>query len=217
MRTLGLTSALAQRLLILANLSVKADAQPDDAVLLVGAGADCAQMATALSGLNQERGAQYRFIWLSSPESLTELDELHRARDLSMPTLRQLKLVPSAHWALPLSAYSQELLVTLVEAPAGDALARFYAYLVATGKDLSAPIECLELKGYQLLNYAQNQIWFCAEPGIGVELIYAVATGHKRPQQLICPDACFATDSAKINCCEHATMLLGPEVLVVVS
>ena len=106
---------------------------------------------------------------------------------------------------------------SLVEAPAGDALARFYAYLVATGKDLSAPIECLELKGYQLLNYAQNQIWFCAEPRIGVELIYAVATGHKRPQQLICPDACFATDSAKINCCEHATMLLGPEVLVVVS
>ena len=213
----GLTSALALRLLILANLSEQADAQSDDAVLLVGAESDCAQMATALSGLNQERGTQYRFIWLSSPESLTELDELHRARDLSMPTLRQLKLVPSAHWALPLSAYSQELLVTLVEAPAGDALARFYAYLVATGKDLSAPIECLELKGYQLLNYAQNQIWFCAEPGIGVELIYAVATGHKRPQQLICPDACFATDSAKINCCEHATMLLGPEVLVVVS
>lgn len=216
-RTPGLTSALAQRLLILANLSVKADTQPDDTVLLVGAESDCAQMATALSGLNQERGTQYRFIWLSSLESLTELDELYRARDLPMPALRQLKLVPSAHWALPLSAYSQELLVTLVEAPAGDALARFYAYLVATGKDLSAPIECLELKGYQLLNYAQNQIWFCAEPGIGVELIYAVAAGPKRPQQLICPDACFATDSAKINCCEHATMLLGPDVLVVVS
>lgn len=93
---LTITAALAQRLLILANLSAKADAQLDDVVLLVGAGADCAQMATVLSGLNQERGAQYRFIWLSAPESLTELDELHRARDLPLPALRQLKLVPNA-------------------------------------------------------------------------------------------------------------------------
>lgn len=135
-----------------------------------------------------------------------------------MPALRQLKLVPNAraHLAIPLSDYSQDLLGTLIEAPHRDAFTKLYAYLVVTGKDLSAPIEPLELSGYQLLNYNHNQIWFCAEPEINVELIHAVAAGLGRPQQLLCPDTSFTSDSAKINCCEHAAMLLGPEVLAVV-
>lgn len=219
---LTITFALAQRLLILANLTTKAE--PNDAVLLLGDRAACVQMATALSALNQERGAQYRFIWLNSDESLAELYAMHRAQGLSVPAVRRLELVPHArsYLAVPLSAYSQDLLGTLVTAPSSDALTQLSAYLVESGKDLSACIESLELSApgrvYQLLNYNHNQIWFCAEPEIGVELIKAVAafSQEQRPQQLLCPDASFTSDSAKINCCEHASMLLGPEVLAVI-
>ena len=215
---LTLTAALAQHLLTLANLTTKADADPNDVVLLLGEGSACAQMATSLTALNLELEAQYRFIWLASDQGLTWLYDLHRARKLAVPALRRLELVSNAraHLAVPLSDYSQDLLGTLIEAPHRDAFTKLYAYLVVTGKDLSAPIEPLELSGYQLLNYNHNQIWFCAEPEINVELIHAVAAGLGRPQQLLCPDTSFTSDSAKINCCEHAAMLLGPEVLAVV-
>ena len=217
---LTLTAALAQHLLTLANLTTKADADPNDVVLLLGECSACAQMATSLTALNLEREAQYRFIWLASDQGLTWLYDLQRARELTAPALRRLELVSNAraHVAVPLNSYRQDMLWALLETPQHDALAQLYAYLVESGKDLSARIERLELGRYQLLNYDHNHIWFCAEPDIDMELIRAVAScpQEQRPQRLLCSEDSFASDSAKINCCEHAALLLGPDVLTIV-
>ena len=217
---LTITAALAQHLLTLANLTTKADAEPNDVVLLLGECSACAQMATGLTALNLERDAQYRFIWLSSDQGLTWFYDLHRARELTAPALRRLELVSNAraHVAVPLNSYRQDMLWALLETPHHDALAQLYAYLVESGKDLSACIERLELGRYQLLNYDQNHIWFCAEPDIDVELMRTVAAcpQEQRPQRLLCSEDSFASDSAKINCCEHAALLLGPDVLTIV-
>ena len=217
---LTLTAALAQHLLTLSNLTTKADAEPNDVVLLLGEGSACAQMATSLTALNLEREVQYRFIWLASDQGLTWLYDLQRARELTAPALRRLELVSNAraHVAVPLNSYRQDMLWALLETPQHDALAQLYAYLVESGKDLSARIERLELGRYQLLNYDHNHIWFCAEPDIDVELIRAVAScpQEQRPQRLLCSEDSFASDSAKINCCEHAALLLGPDVLTIV-
>ena len=217
---LTITAALAQHLLTLANLTTKADAEPNDVVLLLGECSACAQMATGLTALNLERDARYRFIWLASDQGLTWLYDLQRARELTAPALRRLELVANAraHVAVPLNSYRQDMLWALLETPQHDALAQLYAYLVESGKDLSARIERLELGRYQLLNYDQNHIWFCAEPDIDVELMRTVAAcpQEQRPQRLLCSEDSFASDSAKINCCEHAALLLGPDVLTIV-
>ncbi len=216
---LTVTAALARHLVTLSNLS--AESAADDAVLLIGASAECAQLATALTALKQERAAAYRFVVLAPEDVLTWLQTLHQQRALAVPAVRLCELVPNARsqLAVPLSAYSQDLLATLSAPPPGRALAALFAYLVERGRDLMQRIDSLELCGtarvYQLFDYGQGQIWFCAEAELGVELIEVVAAAPQRPHQLVCPDASFASDSAKINCCERATLLLGAEVLVI--
>lgn len=199
------TAALAQRLVTLAHVS------SGDLSLLVGTSAMCQPLAHAL----YERG-DLRLI------ALTTDHEAH----LSWPPRRELKLVARHDPARPLNTYSQECLIQWLESestpqePWARTLEQLFAYLCRTGLDFCARIERKELVGldrsYLLADYGAGQVWFCAEPEIDLDLITAVAACAQRPQRLVCCEASFSSDCAKINCSEQARLLLGPQVLTMV-
>lgn len=208
--TSSLTGAVAERLLRLANLSATEAA--DDVVLVVGTSAACETMLNTVATLNELQDSSYRCLLLPQESA---------ALALSRVPVRELMAVPDpyAMWALPLSTYSQESLASLGTEPSQDSLALLFAYLARSGCDLTQRCSCLNLEhgtcSYQVLTYAERQVWLCAEPGLSVELVAALAAQptERQPQCLLCCDLSFASDAAKINFLERCATLL-PQLAV---